>query len=277
MPATLMDGKALAARIRAGVAREVAEVGGVGLTTILVGDDPASDIYVRLKHEAAVEAGLRAHDLRLPSGTSEDELIATVAVLNADDGVDALLVQLPLPAGIDETKVVQALDPDKDVDGIHPLNAGELYLGRPRLVPATALGIMALLAEYRVALDGATAVVIGRSQIVGKPTAQLLQQGNATVTTCHSHTADLARHTLAADVLVVAAGVPGLVSPAMVKPGSTVIDVAVNRTKAGVVGDVAPDVAATAGYLTPVPGGVGPMTIACLLENAVRCVRLRRR
>jgi methylenetetrahydrofolate dehydrogenase (NADP+)/methenyltetrahydrofolate cyclohydrolase len=184
--------------------------------------------------------------------------------------------QLPLPAGVDEARVIRAVDPAKDVDGFHPANAGELLHGRPGLVPATARGVMALLAEYRVELDGANAVVLGRSEIVGKPTAQLLEQANATVTICHSHTRDLARHTLGADVLVVAVGRPAIVTAAMVKEAGVVIDVGINRTDAGVVGDVDPAAAEVARYVTPVPGGVGPMTIACLLENAVRCARARR-
>jgi len=276
MTATVMDGRALAERIRAQVAEDVRALGEVGLTTVLVGDDPASDIYIRLKQKAAAEAGIRADDLRLPAAIGEDALLGKVAELNADAAVDALLVQLPLPDGIDEAKVIRAVDPVKDVDGFHPVNAGELLLGRPGLVPATARGVMALLAEYRVELDGARAVVIGRSAIVGKPTAQLLEQANATVTICHSHTRDLARHTLDADVLVVAAGRAGIVAPDMVKTGAAVVDVGINRTDAGVVGDVDPGVAGVAACYTPVPGGVGPMTIACLLENAVRCARRRR-
>jgi methylenetetrahydrofolate dehydrogenase (NADP+)/methenyltetrahydrofolate cyclohydrolase len=274
--ATIIEGRKLAARIRATVAEEVRSLGRVNLTTVLVGDDPASEIYIGLKHKAATEAGFDARDLRLPATISEDELLAQVEELNADDEVDALLVQLPLPEGLDEARIVRALDPAKDVDGLHPLNAGELYLGRPRLVPATPIGVMALLAEYRIELDGARAVVVGRSDIVGKPLAHLLLQANATVTLCHSHTRDLARHTLDADVLVVAAGRAGLVSPDMVKTGGVVVDVGMNRTDAGVVGDVDPGAADVAAYLTPVPGGVGPMTIACLLQNAVRCARYRR-
>ena len=271
-----MDGRALAERIRSEVAAEVRSLGGVALATVLVGDDPASDIYIRRKHEAAEAAGFRAEDRRLPATISEAELLEHVAALNADGEVDALLVQLPLPDGIDEERVIRAVDPVKDVDGFHPLNAGELLLARPRLVPATARGVMALLAEYRIELDGARAVVVGRSAIVGKPVAQLLEQANATVTVCHSHTLDLDRHTLDADVLVVAAGRAAIVSPDMVKTGATVIDVGINRTAAGLVGDVDPGVADVASHMTPVPGGVGPMTIACLLENAVACARLRR-
>ena len=276
MHAATMDGRALAERIRAEVAAEVRALGGVGLVTVLVGDDPASDIYIKRKHEAADEAGFRSEDLRLPASITEERLLEAVAELNADPNADAVLVQLPLPDGIDEARIIRAVDPVKDVDGFHPLNAGELLLGRPRLVPATARGVMALLAEYRIELDGARAVVIGRSAIVGKPVAQLLEQANATVTICHSHTRDLARHTLDADVLVVAAGRAAIVSPDMVKVGSTVIDVGINRTDAGLVGDVDPGAAEVAAHMTPVPGGVGPMTIACLLQNAVVCAQLRR-
>jgi methylenetetrahydrofolate dehydrogenase (NADP+)/methenyltetrahydrofolate cyclohydrolase len=275
MVATTMDGRALAERIRAEVAEDVRTLGGVTLATVLVGDDAASDIYIRRKHEAAEAAGFRARDLRLPATISEPELLGRVAALNADEEIDALLVQLPLPDGIDEERVIRAVDPQKDVDGFHPLNAGELLLGRPRLVPATARGVMALLHEYRIELDGARAVVVGRSAIVGKPLAQLLEQANATVTICHSHTRDLDRHTLDADVLVVAAGRAGIVSPDMIRAGATVIDVGISRTEAGLVGDVDPGAADVASHLTPVPGGVGPMTIACLLQNAVVCARLR--
>jgi methylenetetrahydrofolate dehydrogenase (NADP+) / methenyltetrahydrofolate cyclohydrolase len=272
----LMKGKPLADRIRSEVAVEVAQLGHVGLVTVLVGDDPASEVYIRLKHKAATEAGFDATDVRLPAATTEEALLARLAELNASDDVDAILVQLPLPEHIDEAKVIRAVEPSKDVDGFHPLNAGELYLGRPALVSATPRGVLALLAEHRVELDGARAVVVGRSAIVGKPMSNLLQQANATVTLCHSHTRDLPRHTLDADVLVVAAGVPALVSPDMVKAGAVVVDVGMNRTEAGLVGDVDPGAAEIASAITPVPGGVGPLTIACLLENAVRCARYRR-
>jgi methylenetetrahydrofolate dehydrogenase (NADP+)/methenyltetrahydrofolate cyclohydrolase len=219
---------------------------------------------------------IRAEDIRLPAATTEEELIERVRALNADDDVDAILIQLPLPDGIDEARVLEAIDPVKDVDAVHPLNAGRLYLGRPTLVPATPLGIMALLAEHRIRLDGARAVVVGRSDIVGKPIAHLLLQANATVSICHSHTDDLSRYTLEADVLVVAVGIAGLVAPDMVKIGAAVVDVGMNRTEAGLVGDVDPGAAEVAAFLTPVPGGVGPMTIALLLRNAVRCARFRR-
>jgi methylenetetrahydrofolate dehydrogenase (NADP+)/methenyltetrahydrofolate cyclohydrolase len=276
MSATLMKGKPLAERIRAEVAEEVRVLGHVGLVTVLVGDDPASDVYIRLKHKAAVEAGFAATDLRLPADTTEADLLAKLDELNGSDDVDAILVQLPLPKHIDEARIIRAVTPSKDVDGFHPLNAGELYLGRPAIVSATPRGVMALLAEHNIELDGAHAVVIGRSAIVGKPVMHLLQQANATVTLCHSHTKDLAQYTLEADVLVAAVGVPALVSADMVKDRSVVVDVGMNRTEAGLVGDVDPGAIDRAAYMTPVPGGVGPMTIACLLQNAVKCARYRR-
>jgi methylenetetrahydrofolate dehydrogenase (NADP+)/methenyltetrahydrofolate cyclohydrolase len=271
-----MDGAALAASIRADLRDEVAELGGIGLATILVGEDPASQIYIRLKHEAADAAGIRAVDRRLPQETSEEELLALVGELNEDDAIDGILVQTPLPGQIEEARVMQAIDPTKDVDGLHPFNAGQLYFGRPTLAPATPLGIMRLLEEYRVPVSGAQAVVVGRSLIVGRPVAMLLLHGNATVTICHSRTDDLARQTLDADILVVAVGEAGVVSPEMVKAGAAVVDVGMNRTEAGLVGDVDPGAADLAGFITPVPGGVGPMTIAMLLENTVRAARFRR-
>ena len=276
MTATLMEGRPLAERIRANVAAEVEELGEVGLATVQVGEDEASTIYLRLKHTAAAEVEIGSVDHKLPHTMSEDEVLAIVAELNADDAIDGILVQLPLPDHVDEARVIAAVDPVKDVDGFHPFNAGQLYLGRPTHVPATPLGVLALLAEYRIPLDGARAVVVGRSTIVGKPVAHLLLQAHSTVTICHSHTDDLARHTLDADVLVVAAGVPEVVSADMVKSGSAVVDVGINRTEAGLVGDVDPDAAARAAFLTPVPGGVGPMTIAMLLQNTVRAARYRR-
>jgi methylenetetrahydrofolate dehydrogenase (NADP+)/methenyltetrahydrofolate cyclohydrolase len=274
--ATLMEGPPLAARIHAEVAEEVHELGGLGLVTVQVGDDPASTIYLRRKHQAAEDAGIASDDRKLPEQASEDELLALLAELNTDDAVDGILVQLPLPPQIDEARVIRALDPVKDVDGFHPFNVGQLYLGRPTLAPATPLGIMALLAEHRVPLGGREAVVIGRSDIVGKPIAHLLLQANATVTICHSRTDDLARHTLEADVLVVAVGSPEVVTADMVKQGSAVVDVGINRTDNGLVGDVAPDAGELAALITPVPGGVGPMTIAMLLRNTVKAARYRR-
>ena len=270
-----MDGAALAARIRAEVAAEVGELGGLGLATVLVGDDPASEIYIGRKHEAAREAGIQPHDHHLPAETSEADLLALVAELNVDDSVDGILVQLPLPSHVDERRVLRSVAPVKDVDGFHPASAGQLYLDEPTFVPATPLGIMALLEEYGVALEGAQAVVIGRSTIVGKPAALLLLRANATVTICHSRTADLGDQVSRADVLVAAAGKPGVVSAEMIKPGSCVIDVGINRTEAGLRGDVDPNAAKRAGLITPVPGGVGPMTIAMLLRNTVKAARYR--
>jgi len=277
VPATIIDGKALGAKVREEVAASVAELGHVGLATVLVGDDPASHIYIDLKQKAAQQAGMEARDLKLSAGTTEEELLATIAELNADDNVDGLLVQLPLPDHIDETRVIEAIEPAKDVDGIHPVNAGRLYLGRPTLVPGTPLGIMRMLDEYEIPLEGARAVVVGRSAIVGKPMAHLLLQRNATVTICHSRTEDLQRHTLDADVLVAAVGRTHLISADMVKAGATVIDVGMNRDDESrkVLGDVDPGAMELAAYMTPVPGGVGPMTIAMVLQNAVTAARLR--
>jgi methylenetetrahydrofolate dehydrogenase (NADP+)/methenyltetrahydrofolate cyclohydrolase len=275
MPAQLIDGKALAAKVREEVAAEVEELGHVGLATVLVGDDPASHVYINLKQKHARDAGIDARDLKLPADTTQDELIATIEELNTDDSVDGLLVQLPLPGHLDESRVIEAIDPAKDIDGIHPFNAGMLYLGRPRLVPGTPLGIMRMLAEYNIELRGARAVVIGRSAIVGKPIAHLLLQANATVTICHSRTVDLERHTLDADVLVAAVGRLHLVGADMVKAGATVIDVGMNRTDDGLFGDVDPGAMELAGHMTPVPGGVGPMTIAMVLKNTVSAARIR--
>jgi methylenetetrahydrofolate dehydrogenase (NADP+)/methenyltetrahydrofolate cyclohydrolase len=276
MAATIMDGKALAAKVRAGVADDVRELGQVGLATILVGDDPASDIYIRLKQNAAKEAGIEATDHRLPLDTSEDVVRDLIERLNGDEAVDGILVQSPLPPQLDEAALQQLVDPAKDVDGFHTHNAGSLYLGRSGFVPATPLGVMRLLDEYEIPIEGARAVVVGRSTIVGKPVAMLLLQANATVTICHSRTQDLARHTLDADILVAAVGIPAVISPDMVKAGAAVIDVGINRTDAGIVGDVDPGTAEVAAYLTPVPGGVGPMTIAMLLRNTADAARIRR-
>jgi methylenetetrahydrofolate dehydrogenase (NADP+) / methenyltetrahydrofolate cyclohydrolase len=276
MPATMMDGKALAARVRAEIAGEVAQIGHIGLATVLVGDDPASDVYIRAKHTASAEVGIEARDLRLNAETTEEELLGVVAELNADDAVDGILVQLPLPDGVDEARVIRALDPVKDVDGFHPANAGQLYLGRPTYVPGTALGVIALLEEYEVELTGAHAVVVGRSDIVGKPVAMLLLQSHATVTICHSRTRDLAAEVARADVVVAAVGVPGLVRADWIREGACLIDVGITRTESGLVGDIEPAAAERAALLTPVPGGVGPMTVAMLLRNAVRAARYRR-
>ena len=271
-----MDGAALASRIRAEVAQEAADLGSLALATVLVGDDPASEIYVRRKHEAARAAGIGARDHHLPAETSEAELLALVAELNADDSVDGILVQLPLPAAIDEQRVLRAVDPIKDVDGFHPVSAGQLYLGEPTFVPATPLGIMALLEEYEVDLEGARAVVIGRSTIVGKPVALLLLRKNATVTICHSRTHDLGARVREADVVVAAVGRAGVVGAGDVARGAVVVDVGINRTEDGLRGDIDPAAAERARLITPVPGGVGPMTIAMLLRNTVKAAKFRR-
>jgi methylenetetrahydrofolate dehydrogenase (NADP+)/methenyltetrahydrofolate cyclohydrolase len=271
-----MDGKALSERIRGEVARDIAEFGHVGLATVLVGNDPASDVYIKLKQRAAAEAGIEARDIRLDASTSEEDVLALVDDLNRDDDVDGILVQLPLPSQIDETKVTYAVAPHKDVDGFHPVNAGNLYLGTPLHVPATPAGCMALLAEYGVDPKGTNAVVIGRSEIVGRPAAMLLLQAHATVTICHSRTADLGAEVRRADIVVAAVGVPGIVTPDMVKPGAAVLDVGLTRTEEGIRGDVDPAAADVAGFLTPMPGGTGPMTIALLLESAVKAARYRR-
>jgi methylenetetrahydrofolate dehydrogenase (NADP+)/methenyltetrahydrofolate cyclohydrolase len=276
VPARLIDGKALAERIRGEIAEEVRELGEIGLATVLVGDDPASDIYIRLKHKAAGEVGIDAKDIRLASQTTEDELLGQVADLNADESIDGLLVQLPLPDHIDEARVIRAIDPVKDVDGLHPFNFGQLVLGSPAHVGATPVGLMRLLEEYDVPLEGARAVVVGRSDIVGKPAALLLLHANATVTVCHSRTRDLGSVTREADVLVVAVGHTNVIGPDGVREGATVIDVGMNRGDEGVVGDVDPATAERAGLITPVPGGVGPMTIAMLLASAVKAAKYRR-
>jgi methylenetetrahydrofolate dehydrogenase (NADP+)/methenyltetrahydrofolate cyclohydrolase len=271
-----MEGRPLAERIRAQVAEDVKGLGQIGLATIQVGEDEASTIYLARKHEAAADVDIAAVDRKLHHDTSEGELLAEIAELNENDEIDGILVQLPLPRHIHEERVIGAIAPVKDVDGLHPFNAGHLYLGRPTLVPATPLGVMALLAEHKIHLEGARAVVVGRSALVGKPVAHLLLQANATVSICHTRTDDLERYTLDADLLVVAAGRPEIVTADMVKSGSAVVDVGINRTENGIVGDVDPDAATHAAFITPVPGGVGPMTIAMLLQNTVRAARYRR-
>jgi methylenetetrahydrofolate dehydrogenase (NADP+) / methenyltetrahydrofolate cyclohydrolase len=276
MTAVRIDGKAIAEKVRAQVAKDVQAFGGpVCLATILVGEDPASHIYVGWKHKAAAEAGIETRDHRLPESTSESDVLELLAELNADDAVDGILVQLPLPEHMDEARVIRAIDPEKDVDGLHPLNSGRLFLGEPLHVPATPSGVMVMLAEHGIELEGKEAVVIGRSELAGKPMAMLLLAENATVTICHSRTVDLAAHARRADVLVAAVGRPGIVTPDMVKPGAAVVDIGVNRTGNGIVGDVDPAVSEVAGYLTPVPGGVGPMTIAMLLRNTLTAAQHR--
>ncbi len=282
MTANLLDGKALAQKVRdevrAEVAQFVAEQGRPpGLDVVLVGEDPASVVYTRNKEKASNEVGMRGRLHRLPAETSEAELLRLVAELCADDTVDGILVQLPLPKQIREDRVIEAIDPDKDVDGFHPISAGRLSTGKPGLVPCTPSGCMRLLQEAGVKLEGARAVVVGRSNIVGKPMAQLLLAANATVTMAHSRTKDLEAVCREADVLVVAVGRAKMVRGDWVKPGAVVIDVGMNRDEAGkLCGDVNTEEAREkAGAITPVPGGVGPMTIAYLLANTVRAARMR--
>ncbi|MBW6528227.1 bifunctional methylenetetrahydrofolate dehydrogenase/methenyltetrahydrofolate cyclohydrolase FolD [Sphingomonas sp. RHCKR7] len=274
MTARLIDGKAFAAALRDRVATAAAaftQAAGrrPGLAVVLVGEDPASSVYVRSKGKATLAAGMASFEHRLPADTAQDALVDLVDRLNADPAVDGILVQLPLPRHIDERSVIARVDPDKDVDGFHPLNAGRLATGLDALVPCTPLGCLMLLRDVHPHLAGLEAVVIGRSNIVGKPMAALLLQESCTVTTVHSRTRDVMAHVRMADIVVAAVGIPGFVQPEWVKPGATVIDVGINRTEAGLVGDVDPRVAAVAGAITPVPGGVGPMTIAVLLRNTV--------
>ena len=277
MKAKLIDGKAYAAVVRSTVKDELTELGEqVGLATVLVGDDPASAIYVRRKQEACIEVGIEPFHHELAGPTSERELLDLVGQLNGDDSVTGILVQLPLPDHIDEARVIQSIAPIKDVDGFHPINAGHLLQGTDALVPATPAGIMDLLRAYDVALEGKRAVVVGRSNIVGKPIAILLLAAHATVTVCHSRTVGLVDVVREADVVVAAVGKAGSITAEMIKDGATVIDVGTNRTDDGLVGDVAPDVADVAGLLTPVPGGVGPMTIATLLRNTAKAARYQR-
>jgi methylenetetrahydrofolate dehydrogenase (NADP+)/methenyltetrahydrofolate cyclohydrolase len=269
-----MDGKALAERVRKEVAGEVAAFGRpVGLATVLVGDDPASAVYVRSKQKACREVGIEPFDHNLSSDTGQEDLLALVEELNEDEAVTGILVQLPLPEQIDEDHIIRSINPIKDVDGFHPFSAGHLFQGSPTFVAATPAGIMEILREYKVDLEGARAVVIGRSNIVGKPMALLLLAEHATVTICHSRTRDLPAVVREADVIVAAVGHPQTVTADMVREGATVVDVGINRTNEGLVGDVAQDVREKAGLLTPVPGGVGPMTIASLLRNTVRAAR----
>jgi len=277
LSATIIDGKAVAARVRAEVAAEVARMDTPpGLATVLVGDDPASQIYVSGKHKACAEVGINSIRHDLPADTSEADVLAVIDALNADPAVSGMIVQLPLPAHVDAARATSAVDPAKDVDGLTPTNAGLLVQGRDGLVPATPSGVMELLRTYDTPLEGAHAVVVGRSDLVGKPVGALLLAENATVTTCHSRTRDLAAVCRSADVLVAAVGRPRLITGEMVKEGATVIDVGMNRTDDGLVGDVHfESAAARARAITPVPGGVGPMTIAMLLRNTLKAAANR--
>ena len=281
MSAVRMDGKGLSAKIRGLLKERVAafkaEYGYVpGLTVILVGEDPASQIYVRNKERGCNEAGMTSDVIRMPAQTTQEELLALIEKLNRDDKVHGILVQLPLPKGIDELSVLRTIDPAKDVDGFHVVNAGKLFIGEKALVACTPKGIMRLLEEYEIDLEGKNAVVVGRSNIVGKPISMLLLQRNATVTICHSRTKNLKDICRGADVLVAAVGKANLITGDMVKPGAVVIDVGMNRLPESkkVVGDVDfESVEPVAGYITPVPGGVGPMTIAMLLENTLEAAK----
>ena len=270
-----MNGSELAAGVRARVAEDVRELGRVSLATVLVGDDPASQVYVGHKHKDCAEVGIESVDHRLPDDASEEQVLALVRKLNTDDSIDGFIVQSPVPDQVSEPRVMEAIDPVKDVDGFSPVNVGRLWLGREGHISATPLGIMELLRAYDVELEGADAVIVGRSEIVGKPMAALLLRANATVTFCHTRTRDMAERTKNADLLVAAAGRAGLIQPEMVKPGATVIDVGITRTPEGLVGDVDRAVSDVAGLLTPVPGGVGPMTRAMLLTNTIRAARVR--
>lgn len=281
MTAQIIDGKAIAARFRARIAAETAPLlaRGVrpGLAVVLAGDDPASHVYVRNKTAACAEVGFRTFDHRLPASVSLDDLLALVDRLNRDPEVDGILVQLPLPAGIDARRVLLATSPLKDVDGFHPDNLGRLLMGEPRFVACTPLGVMRLLQEAETPLVGADAVVIGRSNIVGKPLAALLISADCTVTVCHSKTRDLVERVRRADIVIAALGRPEIVQGDWIKPGATVIDVGTNRRADGkLVGDVVFAAAAErARAITPVPGGVGPMTIAMLLGNTLQSARSR--
>jgi methylenetetrahydrofolate dehydrogenase (NADP+) / methenyltetrahydrofolate cyclohydrolase len=279
MTARLIDGNATAAALRTSVAADVASLPWrPGLSVILVGDDPASVTYVRNKDRAATRVGIESRTIRLPATTPQATLLDHVKAQNADPSVDGILVQLPLPDHIDTQTIVEAIDPAKDVDGFHPVNVGRLASGRPSLVPCTPLGVIRLLEGASIPIDGARALVLGRSTLVGRPMVSLLLARNATVTVAHSHTRDLTGECRRAEILIVAVGQPEMVRGDWVRPGASVIDVGITRRADGkLVGDVAfAEAAVVAGAITPVPGGVGPMTVACLLENTVIAARRRR-
>ena len=303
MPANILEGNKIAEQIKSEVAAEVKalERSGIrpGLAAVLVGHDPASEIYVRNKVKTSEQLGLFSEKITPPETVTTEEMLRLVEELNAREDIDGILVQLPLPKQVDSKKVLLAVSPEKDVDGFHPVNVGNLSTQRPSLAPCTPAGVIEILKRSNIAIRGADAVVVGRSDIVGKPVAMLLLNNNATVTVCHSQTRDLASHTRRADILVAAIGKAGMITAEMVKPGATVIDVGINRitnraefekyfkgdakrektfTEKGstLVGDVHPKVAEVAGAYTPVPGGVGPLTIAMLMSNTVRAAKLRR-
>ena len=275
MAATLIDGRAVAKALKEEIAQRTQAMIAQGVTphlaVVLVGEDPASQVYVRNKENGCIKAGIRSTVIRLEEDCTQQELEETVKRLNADASVDGILVQLPLPKHLNEASVLRLIDPDKDVDGFHAMNSGRLMNGQPGFVPCTPLGVMKLLEAYGIDPAGKHAVVIGRSNIVGKPMAMLLLRANATVTICHSRTQNLADITRQADILVAAVGRADFVTADMVKAGAAVIDVGINRVDGKIVGDVDFDaVSGVAGYITPVPGGVGPMTIAMLLKNTVQ-------
>jgi methylenetetrahydrofolate dehydrogenase (NADP+)/methenyltetrahydrofolate cyclohydrolase len=279
--ATIIDGREAAARVRAEVASEVAEIvkdGGrpPGLATILVGDDPASEVYVRNKRKVSAEVGITDHHRHLAADVSQDEVAAAIADCNDDPDVSGILLQLPVPEGLDGAALTGLIAPEKDVDGLTPISVGRLVKGTPGLRPCTPLGIIELLDLHGVSIEGSEAVVVGRSDLVGKPVATLLLQRNATVTTCHSRTRELAAVCGRADILIAAIGRPRMIGPEYVKQGAVVIDVGINRTEDGLVGDVDFEpVAQRASLITPVPGGVGPMTPAMLLRNTVQAARMQ--
>ncbi len=299
----ILDGNAIGAAIQAEVADDVKRLHaqGVrpGLTVVLVGNSPASEVYVRNKVKTSAALGIASELITPPASVTTDEMLSLIAGLNAREDVDGILVQLPLPAHVDAKRLLEAVSPDKDVDGFHPLNAGRLQSGQPTLAPCTPAGIIQMLKRTGIPISGSNAVVVGRSDIVGKPMAMLLLQENATVTICHSRTKDLAAFCRSADILVAAIGKPGMIAPEMVRPGAVLIDVGMNRITAQadfdrfflgdakreatfrnkgsvLMGDIDPHAFALASYFTPVPGGVGPLTIAMLMANTVRAARLRR-
>lgn len=275
MSATILDGKATAAAVKADLAERVSRLASAGVTpglaTVLVGDDPGSHSYVAGKHRDCAEVGIASIRVDMPAESTQEQVEQAVRDLNTDPAVTGYIVQLPLPKGLDANRVLELMDPAKDADGLHPTNLGRLVLGVEAPLPCTPHGIVTLLRAYDVALDGAEVVVVGRGVTVGRPLGLLLtrRSENATVTLCHTGTRDLAEHCRRADIIIAAAGVPGLICPEWVRPGAAVLDVGITRTEAGLVGDVDPAVVETAGFLAPMPGGVGPMTRAMLLANVV--------
>lgn len=285
MTAKILDGRVASAAIKDELRERVTKLAGQGivpgLATLIVGDDPASHAYVRMKHKACAAVGLASFNHELPADATREAVLERVAQLNADPAVDGYLIQLPVPSHLDSFELLGAVDPDKDADGLHPVNLGRLALGAPGPRPCTPVGIQELLSRNGIQISGSHVVCVGRGTTIGRPLSMLLTlkepRANATLTQCHTGTRDLAGFTRSADILVAAAGVPGLVTADMVRPGAVVVDVGSTRTEAGPVGDVAPEVAEVAGWLAPIPGGVGPMTIALLLRNAIDAAERRSR